>query len=201
MNTKKLAYRIIATAVVCVATLSINAAEVVYRIVEYNKTIGDFTLAASGSVPHNSWAYFENDFGATTGNRYNQIPRNRKASLVLQGWQGCRIKNITLSMCSNNKEGEAALVVADGETTVYTEAAAEFGSDKWFGRWVSKDLGVYVDVTRQLDLAAFTSDEAVITVKGGTAKGSVYLDAITIEYDAPEGANWKLKAPSTRATN
>ena len=46
MNTKKLAYRIIATAVVCVATLSINAAEVVYRIVEYNKTIGDFTLAA-----------------------------------------------------------------------------------------------------------------------------------------------------------
>lgn len=185
MNTKNLAYRIIATAVVCVATLSINAAEVVYRIVEYNKTIGDFTLAASGSVPHNSWAYFENDFGATTGNRYNQIPRNRKASLVLQGWQGCRIKNITLSMCSNNKEGEAALVVADGETTVYTEAAAEFGSDKWFGRWVSKDLGVYVDVTRQLDLAAFTSDEAVITVKGGTAKGSVYLDAITIEYDAP----------------
>ena len=120
MNTKKLAYRIIATAVVCVATLSINAAEVVYRIVEYNKTIGDFTLAASGSVPHNSWAYFENDFGATTGNRYNQIPRNRKASLVLQGWQGCRIKNITLSMCSNNKEGEAALVVADVETTVYT---------------------------------------------------------------------------------
>lgn len=130
MNTKNLAYRIIATAVVCVATLSINAAEVVYRIVEYNKTIGDFTLAASGSVPHNSWAYFENDFGATTGNRYNQIPRNRKASLVLQGWQGCRIKNITLSMCSNNKEGEAALVVADGETTVYTEAAAEFSSDK-----------------------------------------------------------------------
>ena len=193
MNTKNLAYRIIATAVVCVATLSINAAEVVYRIVEYNKTIGDFTLAASGSVPHNSWAYFENDFGATTGNRYNQIPRNRKASLVLQGWQGCRIKNITLSMCSNNKEGEAALVVADGETTVYTEAAAEFSSDKWFGRWVSKDLGVYVDVTRQLDLAAFTSDEAVITVKGGTAKGSVYLDAITIEYDAPEGAS--LESP------
>lgn len=193
MITKNLAYRIIATAVVCVATLSINAAEVVYRIVEYNKTIGDFTLAACGSVPHNSWAYFENDFGATTGNRYNQIPRNRKASLVLQGWQGCRIKNITLSMCSNNKEGEAALVVADGETTVYTEAAAEFSSDKWFGRWVSKDLGVYVDVTRQLDLAAFTSDEAVITVKGGTAKGSVYLDAITIEYDAPEGAS--LESP------
>ena len=112
---------------------------------------------------------------------------------MLQGWQGCRIKNITLSMCSNNKEGEAALVVADGETTVYTEAAAEFSSDKWFGRWVSKDLGVYVDVTRQLDLAAFTSDEAVITVKGGTAKGSVYLDAITIEYDAPEGAS--LESP------
>ena len=183
MNTKNLAYRIIATAVVCVATLSINAAEVVYRIVEYNKTIGDFTLAASGSVPHNSWAYFENDFGATTGNRYNQIPRNREAVLYLEGWQGCKVRSITLSMCSNNKSGQVGVALNDGGTTLYESAPVDFASSEWFGAWVSKDLGVYVDVAKQTDAPAIATDDATIVVAGGRSEGSVYLDAITIEYD------------------
>lgn len=193
MNMRNLAYRIFATAVVCAVALSIHAAEAVFRIVEFNKNIDESVLAVSGKVPQNSWVYFDNDFGATSGNRYNQIPRNCEAVLVLDGWEGCRIKSVTLSMCSNNKSGTAALVVADGETTVYTESAAEFASDRWFGRWVSKDLGVYVDVKRQLDIAPLTSDEAFITIKGGTAEGSVYLDAITVEYDAP--ADVKLESP------
>lgn len=183
MNTKNLAYRIIATAVVCVATLSINAAEVVYRIVEYNKTIGDFTLAASGSVPHNSWAYFENDFGATTGNRYNQIPRNREAVLYLEGWQGCKVRSITFSMCSNNKSGQVGVALNDGGTTLYESAPVDFACSEWFGSWVSKDLGVYVDVTKQTDAPAIATDNATIVVAGGRSEGSVYLDAITIDYD------------------
>lgn len=183
MNTKNLAYRIIATAVVCVATLSINAAEVVYRIVEYNKTIGDFTLAASGSVPQNSWAYFENDFGATTGNRYNQIPRNREAVLYLEGWQGCKVRSITFSMCSNNKSGQVGVALNDGATTLYESAPVDFASSEWFGSWVSKDLGVNVDVTKQIDAPAIATDDATIVVAGGRSEGSVYLDAITIEYD------------------
>ena len=60
-----------------------HAAEVVYRIVEYNKTTQDFILSASGQVPKGPYAWFENGYGATTGNRYNQIPRNRKATLWL----------------------------------------------------------------------------------------------------------------------
>ena len=167
--------------------MSMYAAEVVYRIVEYNKTTGEFTLAASGMVPGGSWAYFENDYGATTGNRYNQIPRNRKATLYLEGWQGCRIKSVTLSMCSNNKAGQAALSVTDGDTPVYTMRQALFDSDAWFGEWVSKDLNVYVDITKQLDTPTLAADECAITLQGGTAEGSVYLHAITIDYDGPDG--------------
>lgn len=81
-----------------VVSAGVHAAEVVYRIVEYNKATQDFILSASGQVPKGSYAWFENEYGATIGNRYNQIPRNKKAMLWLCGWQGCTIKGITFSM-------------------------------------------------------------------------------------------------------
>ena len=109
----------IAVVTFLVSSLCVHAAEVTYRIVEFNKTTDDFTIAASGMVPKDSWVYFENKFGATTGNRYNQIPRNNEAALHLEGWQGCRIKSITLSMCSNSKTGQAGLSVYDDKEQLY----------------------------------------------------------------------------------
>lgn len=174
-----------AMAIVAFLTLSVaaDAAEVVYRIVEYNKQTAEFAIAACGMVPRNSRVYFENEFGATTGNRYNQIPRNREAVLYLEGWQGCKVRSITLSMCSNNNSGQVGVALNDGGTTLYESAPVDFASSEWFGAWVSKDLGVYVDVTKQTDAPAIATDDATIVVAGGRSEGSVYLDAITIEYD------------------
>lgn len=164
-----------------------RSAEAVFRIVEYNKSTDEFKLAAAGLVPQNSWAYFQNAYGATTGNRYNQIPRNQKATFTLEGWQGCTIHSITLSLCSNNKSGQLGLNVADGETTLYTERPTDFASDTWFGQWVSKDLNVFVDITRTLTTPTpLTTNDCTITLQGGTAEGSVYVNAITINYDAPK---------------
>lgn len=181
--------RIAATlvALLSLTTLPAGAAEVVYRIVGYNKDIQDFTIEAAGMIPEGSAAYFVNDYGATTGNRFNQIPRNREATLYLEGWQGCTIKSVTLGMCSNIRSGQAGLTVTDGEATIYTERASDFGGEAWFGQWVSKDLGVYVDINRPMSLQALTTDLCGITLKGGTSEGSVYLSTITIDYDAPEG--------------
>lgn len=172
-------------AVAAFLTLSVaaDAAEVVYKIVEYNKQTAEFEIAACGMVPRNSRVYFENKFGATTGNRYNQIPRNREAVLYLEGWHGCKVRSITLSMCSNNKSGQVGVALNDGGTTLYESAPVDFASSEWFGAWVSKDLGVYVDVTKQTDAPAIATDNATIVVAGGRSEGSVYLDAITIEYD------------------
>ena len=174
-----------AMTIVAFLTLSVaaDAAEVVYRIVEYNKQTAEFKIAACGMVPHNSRVYFENEFGATTGNRYNQIPRNREAVLYLEGWQGCKVRSITFSMCSNNKSGQVGVALNDGGTTLYESAPVDFASSEWFGSWVSKDLGVYVDVTKQIDAPAIATDNATIVVAGGRSEGSVYLDAITIDYD------------------
>lgn len=183
--------RIFVRAIILLALLSvavgIRAAEVVYRIVEYNKTTGEFDLAASGKVPQGAWAYFENDYGSTTGNRYNQIPRNKKATFFLEGWQGCTVKKITFSMCSNNKSGQVGFSVVDGDKILYTMRPDDFASDAWFGEWVSKDFNVYVDIDKLLDVPAFTSNEASITLQGGTSEGSVYIDAIAIEYDGAPG--------------
>lgn len=174
-----------AMTIVAFLTLSVaaDAAEVVYKIVEYNKQTAEFEIAACGMVPRNSRAYFENEFGATTGNRYNQIPRNREAVLYLEGWQGCKVRSITLSMCSNNKSGQVCVALNDGGTTLYESAPVDFACSEWFGSWVSKDLGVYVDVTKQTDAPAIATDNATIVVAGGRSEGSVYLDAITIDYD------------------
>lgn len=180
MNIARKAMAIVAFLTVAVAA---DAAEVVYKIVEYNKQTAEFEIAACGMVPRNSRVYFENEFGATTGNRYNQIPRNREAVLYLEGWQGCKVRSITFSMCSNNKSGQVGVALNDGGTTLYESAPVDFASSEWFGAWVSKDLGVYVDVTKQIDATAIATDDATIVVAGGRSEGSVYLDAITIDYD------------------
>lgn len=182
-NLMNIARKAMAVAAFLTLSVAADAAEVVYKIVEYNKQTAEFKIAACGMVPRNSRVYFENEFGATTGNRYNQIPRNREAVLYLEGWQGCKVRSITFSMCSNNKSGQVGVSLNDGGTTLYESAPVDFASSDWFGAWVSKDLGVYVDVTKQTDAPAIATDNATIVVAGGRSEGSVYLDAITIDYD------------------
>ena len=205
-NTNLFLGRLAVAMTLLAVSLAADAAEVVYRIVEYNKSTAEFALAASGRVPKGSWAYFQNDYGATTGNRYNQIPRNQKAVLYLEGWQGCKLKSVTLSMCSNSKSGQAGLTVSDGDTQLYRLRPADFADDTWFGDWVPKDLNVYVDITKPLDVPALTSSEASITLQGGTSEGSVYLDAVTIEYDEVPGTvlesplGWSYEKLSKKST-
>lgn len=193
VNSTKILHKVTAIISLLLLPLNINAAEVVYRIDGYNKTIQDFTIVASGLVPQDSWAYFENEYGATTGNRFNQIPRNRQASLHLVGWEGCTINSITLGMCSNNKAGQVGLAIYDGETMIYKKGTVDFADDSWFGQWVSKDYGVYVDINRQIDIDAFTAEDASITINGGTREGSVYVSYIAIDYNAADDV--KLESP------
>ena len=70
-NLMNMARKAMAIAAFLTLSVATDAAEVVYRIVEYNKQTAEFEMAACGMVPRNSRVYFENEFGATTGNRYN----------------------------------------------------------------------------------------------------------------------------------
>lgn len=203
---KKKFTKALAAMAMLAAPVAAQAAEVVYRIVEFNKSTAEYILAPCGEVPANSSVYFENEYGATIGNRYNQIPNKRKAVLYLDGWQGCTIKSITLSICSNNSTGQAGLILKDGDTQLYKLNPADLASDIWFGQWVSKDLGVYVDLTKEISVPALTGEEASITIQGGYSEGSVYLNAITIEYDEAPGRvlesplGWNYEKLSNKST-
>lgn len=159
-----------------------NAESVTYRIEGFNKNAGDFTIAAIGTVPTGSYAQFESEFGSTIGNRYNQIPKNKQATLWLVGYEGCTIQKVTLWMCSNNKAGSFSLKVNAGEQSLYSCGTMSF--NEWYGQWVSKDLGVYVDISREMTVQTEVpeDEDVAITIKSGSQDGSVYIDAVTIDY-------------------
>lgn len=185
-------------ALACALAAMAGLAETItYRITEFNTSTGAFTLAPAGMRPAGSYAWLENEYGATIGNRYNQIPRNREATLWLEGWDGCTVNSVTLSMCSNKSAGTFALVVTQDGEECYKTPTAAFNSDQWFGRWVSKDLYVYVDMTRDFPTPITVGEEAElgITVKGGTQEGSVYLNAITIDYTPGNGVDTESTMP------
>lgn len=186
--------RVLPLLLLALSNLSTQAEQITYYIKEYNSKLGTFILSASGKRPVGSYADFESKYGATTGNRYNQIPRNQQATLWLMGWQGCTIEGITLSMCSNNSSGTAGLSITVGEEERYSMRPAEFASDQWFGRWVSKDHVMYVDMEKPLPspITVDTDAEVGITIKGGLPEGSVYLNAISIDYSTKQATEMPL---------
>lgn len=173
---------------VSLSLLSI-AEEVTYRLVEYDARKGDYVLSACGRRPVGSEVWFENEYGATTGNRYNQLPRNRQATLHLFGWDGCTVDSITFSMCSNISSGTIGVTVVAGEEQLFQQKPCEFASKDWYGMWVSKDHAMYVDVTKAMTQKVVVPDEAEfsVTLRGGTPEGSVYIHSFTIHYTPGKG--------------
>lgn len=159
------------------------AEEVTYRIESFDKDKQDFVMKAFGLQPSGSTTTFWNDYGATTGNRYNQIPRGREATFLLQGWDGCTLRAITLSMCSNTSSGSLSLIICDGMGEIYRQRTCDYADQEWFGMWVNKDLGIYPDITRTLTEQRPIQGDVTITVKGGTQEGSVYLKSLTLDYE------------------
>lgn len=185
--------RVLYTMLLLAMAIVAQAEEITYKIVRYNADAQDFVIRAYGKKPVGAAAWFENEYGATTGNRYNQIPRNRTASLKVEGLDNCVVKSITLSMCSNNKAGSFGIEIADEQNSLAKFPVRDFADQQWYGRWVSKDLGVYVDIRKDIANQTAVSGLLDICIKGGTSEGSVYLNAVTIEYDAP--SNVKLESP------
>lgn len=163
---------------------SAHADTVTYRIVEYDAIAADFKLSPCGVQPTGSTAVFDSPYGATVGNRYNQIPRNCSATLWLTGWDGCVINSVTLSLCSNKTSGTLALRVNAGDESLFTMNPLPFNDEAWFGQWLSKDLHIFVDITKEMTnkIAVPADTDVAITLKAGTQEGSVYVDAITVDY-------------------
>ncbi len=172
------------------AANALLANEFVVEIKNYDSDRGTFTLKTYGEKPAFSHVDFNNAFGATSGNTYNQIPGGNKATLDLFDWAGCTIDSITYSMRSNKEDGHVQATVElyddNGKAaTLYDSGIKDFNSPDWYGAWVRFSNQISVDITKAMTTKrAIGDDEYVtITVTGGTSKGSsVYLDRLTIYY-------------------
>lgn len=160
---------------------SIFAESITYNVVKDDDL--KYVIKPFGTKPAYSYAEFNNEFGNIIGNRYNQIPKDKKAELYLVGWEGCTIKSITFNMCSNAKSGGASIKVMAGTTSLFNMGSTAFNSPQWYGSWVSHINYVYVDVTKTMTTNHVVQpDEDISIVITGT-ESSVYINSYTIEYE------------------
>ena len=160
---------------------SIFAESITYNVVKDDDL--KYVIKPFGTKPAYSYAEFNNEFGNIIGNRYNQIPKDKKAELYLVGWEGCTIKSITFNMCSNAKSGGASFKVMAGTTSLFNMGSTAFNSPQWYGSWVSHINYVYVDVTKTMTTNHVVQpDEDISIVITGT-ESSVYINSYTIEYE------------------
>lgn len=173
----------ITTLLLALCCMASWAEEVTYCIDSFDKDKQDFVMKSFGQQPSGSIMTFWNDYGATTGNRYNQIPRGREATFLLQGWDGCTLRAFTLAMCSNNSSGSLSLEISDEMGEIYRQRTCDYANEEWFGMWVSKDLGIYPDIMRTMTEQRPIQGDLSITIKGGTQEGSIYLRSLTLDYE------------------
>jgi len=160
---------------------SIFAESITYNVVKDDDL--KYVIKPFGTKPAYSYAEFNNEFGNIIGNRYNQIPKDKKAELYLVGWEGCTIKSITFNMCSNAKSGGASFKVMAGTTSLFNMGSTAFNSPQWYGAWVSHINYVYVDVTKPMTTNYVIQEDEVVEITITGSESSVYINSYTIEYE------------------
>lgn len=160
--------------------LSIVAESITYKVIKEDD-LGTI-VNGFGKQPQYSHVYFENEFGDVTGNRYNQITKDKSAIFELYGWDGCTINNVTFNMCSNMKSGGAEVVVEVGDKTIFKQRA-QFNDADWYGEWVGFQNNIYVDITKAMDSIYQVPANDIVTIRITGTESSVYINSYTIEYN------------------
>lgn len=163
---------------------SLKAAEITYKVVK-DDDLGT-VVHAFGQKPEGATAFFVNEFGDIAGNRYNQIAKDKTATLELSGWEGCTIEAITFNMCSNKTTGGAEVSVTVAEEVLFKQRAA-FNDAAWYGEWVGHQNGIYVDIRKEMQKMVEVPEKYDVIIKIKGTESSVYINSFTIEYD--EGDN------------
>ncbi len=197
--------KIFAVAALLLMANALSAKELVVEIKNFDSSRGTFTLKTYGEKPAFSHVDFLNEFGATPGNTYNQIPGNNEATLDLYGWEGCTIDSVTFAMRSNKEAGKVQAKVElygydDGKSnaTLYDSGIKDFNSRDWYGAWVRFSNEISVDITKEMTTKRKVDDDefVTITVTGGNSAGqSVYLDRLTIYYTPAAGVETEKPLP------
>ena len=155
----------------------------IFSILTATYTLSSTTaVEASGDVPAGATCYYERS--ATTGQK-GQMTANNSTRLSLQGWEGCRMKTLTLWMRSNKASGAGSLQVKIGERTVWTIADESFASEAWAGYyttdWVAISRTLDEEVAGEIDIAISASEN------------SLYIQRYEIGYEPAQPRCYRLE--------
>ena len=142
------------------------------------------TVACSGSEPAGSKCFYERS--ASTGQK-GQMTAGNATCLSLQGWDGCRLRGLTLKMHSNQNKGTGSLTVRVGGKVVWQIANKPFSSNEWAGQYSTN----WVDVSKTLDIMVGEGEQVEVVISA--SESSLYINSYEFRYEAPVPKCYKVE--------
>lgn len=139
-------------------------------------TISGKQAVPSGDVPEGASCSY-----TQTGNNSGQMTAGNTIDLSLQGYDGCRLQSVTLTMRSNKSSGAGALEMTMGKSLLWTIADAAFSDAGWNGAY-STD---WEEVSHFLD-GVVVPDKESINLHIQASANSLYLQSVTLNYTAAQ---------------
>lgn len=144
------------------------------KTVKYDVT-STTAVSTSQTAPNGSKATYASTYGTKC-----QLTGGNSMTLTLEGFGGCKITGITLSMKSNSKGGAGSFSALAGSTTIASITGSAFNTANWYGAWSGTN---YVDVTVAMsnsDYLIQDGENVVLTISASA--NSLYCQSFTITY-------------------
>lgn len=159
------------------------------RTVTYSVS-SDGKLTVSGVEPSGSTVEFTNHYS-----KKNQMTGGNNSTLILRGYDGYIVQNLTLSMKSNQSAGAGNFSFKHGDKVIaqlYNKEGVAF--NKWYN--ITAYTGEYTDVRVSFNdeyINGFSVDENnELTITIAATVNSLYIQSYTITYQISDGV---LEAP------
>ena len=141
------------------------------------------TVDCSGTAPAGSRCFYERS--ASTGQK-GQMTAGNATCLSLQGWDGCRLRGLTLKMHSNQNKGTGSLTVRVGGKVVWQISNKPFSSNEWAGQYSTN----WVDVSKTLDVLVGDGEQVEVVISA--TESSLYINSYEFRYEAPAPKCYKV---------
>lgn len=150
--------------------LLISLLSVSYSVVSSN------SVSVGGEAPAGSTAVYSRS--SSTGQK-GQMTRGNSTTLLLSGWDGCRIDSVVLRMRSNTSQGAGCLQMHIGALAVWEIADNDFSHPSWYGSFTTD----WVDISHCIGRTVGSGEVIQIAIEA--SENSLYIQSYTLYYSAP----------------
>lgn len=135
-------------------------------------------LRVTGDEPIGSMAEYSQS--ANSG-RIGQMTDGNHTLLTLYGYQGLKIRSVTLKMRSNKSSGAGLLEMMVNDEMVWTIEPAYFSEDAWHGSYSDS----FVPIQHYFENPIKVAQSGVISIIIESLENSLYIQSYTFDYYIP----------------